>query len=526
MRLLVRLPNRVSEPIFLDRVGESHSTGQGLSLALCDETGSFRAELTVSPSTQGLRFHVAAEGPSPIWLIEWSLSDINLDEVIIPALGGQTLTSDMPAGEQLSFKYPFWWNAQFVLGRATDFDGGLWLRTTDRRPTFKMLRVRKGGGIGFDLTIGIEADAPLQAGPIEGEWYIDSYRGSWEQPVDLHREWMENTFGLLPYAEHPHFPKWARDINLVLEFWGMRKDAGKPAHTFADIEERIRLFAKRHPPKETLLYLPGYAEGGIDSNIPSYDPSDQLGGFEGFKSLVDTAHDLGYRVMIHTNVLGMAYSHPLYADFKRYQVVDVFERPQGWAMDVDGDWLTEPYFAYMNPGEQAWTDLMGETLGRLIDAYKLDAVFLDQTLLAFNVSRGPNFVEGMRRHVEALQSAYPNVLFAGEGLNDIVQSAIPMAQIHGIDSIAGVHGMDDRHVWRKAHPVSVRLFGKSTRFVGHLLTKHPSHPVFKDQEAAYDALGVVPALVCYDAGQSLDLPEVEAILERARAFDRPKTTAT
>ncbi|HUF11035.1 MAG TPA: DUF6259 domain-containing protein [Rhodothermales bacterium] len=526
MRLLLRLPNQVSEPVFLDHLAGSEVLTNELTLTFADESRRFKARLALSAAVDGIRFSITAEGPSPIWMVEWSLPDLRLQEVIIPALGGQVLDSNMPHGEQLSFKYPFWWNAQFVLGKSADFDGGVGLRTLDPKPTFKMLRVRKGSGDRFDLALGIEADAPLRTGRIEGEWFLDVYAGSWENPVDHHRNWMESTFGLVPYAAHPHFPRWAHDINLVLEFWGMRKDAGRPAHTFEEIEDRIASFSKRHPPENTMLYLPGYAEGGIDSRIPSYDPSEGLGGAAAFKSLVDRAHDLGYRVMIHTNVLGMAYSHPLYEKFERYQVVDVFGRRQGWAMDIDGDWLTEPYFAYMNPGERAWTELMTRTLGALIESFGLDAVFLDQTLLAFNVSRGPNFVQGMRRHVEALQAAYPNVLFAGEGLNDIVQPALPVAQIHGIDSVAGVHGIDDRHVWRRAHPVSTRLFGKSTLFVGHLLTKHPSHPIFEDQEAAYRALGVIPALVCYDATQGLDLPEVEAVLERARALKRLETTAT
>jgi hypothetical protein len=198
--------------------------------------------------------------------------------------------------------------------------------------------------------------------------------------------------------------------------------------------------------------------------------------------------------MIHTNVLGMAYSHPRYADFKEHQVVDVFGRPQGWAMDIDGDWLPETFFAYMNPGVVAWSELMGAVLGELIEPFEIDAVFLDQTLLAFNVHQGPNFLVGMREHVSRLQQAYPHVLFAGEGINDYIQPVLPLAQIHGIDSIVGVHGLEGQHSYRRVHPVSAATFGKSTRLAAHLLTKHPSHPLFERQESAYAELDVLPAL--------------------------------
>jgi hypothetical protein len=99
-----------------------------------------------------------------------------------------------------------------------------------------------------------------------------------------------------------------------------------------------------------------------------------------------------------------------------------------------------------------------------------------------------------------------------------VQPALPFAQIHGLDSITGVHGIDSSQSWRKVHPVSVRLFGESTRFAAHLLTKHPSHPMFMNQDTAYTSLGVLPAIVCYDASQPLDHPDIHKVLDRARSI--------
>jgi hypothetical protein len=164
---------------------------------------------------------------------------------------------------------------------------------------------------------------------------------------------------------------------------------------------------------------------------------------------------------------------------------------------------------------------MGDVIGALVETYDLDAVFLDQTLLAFNVSRGPNFLDGMRRHIETIQARFPKVLFAGEGLHEHVLRPLNVAQIHGIDSITGVHGLDETVRWRDAHPVSAHLFSPYTRLLAHLLTKHPSHPVFPKQEAAYARLGVVPAIVCYDRDDRLDIPEVETVLERARSLSQP-----
>lgn len=516
-RLLVRLPGKPSDPIFLRDVTGVDVTETAVRCTLADETGAFRAAFAMTAGPHGLHFEVEVAGPEPMWMVEWMLEGLHLDEVIVPALGGQTLTRAMPAETQVTYKYPFWWNAQFAVG-ATDAAGGVWLRTMRAEPHFQLLRVHRVEEQPnlFGLGLGFEADAPITACTLTAEWYLDGYTGSWEQPAEVHRQWMEQAFSLVPYREHPHFPAWADDVNMILEMWGMRKDQGRPAHTFDDMVERIEAFAALHPPEQTLVYLPGFAEQGIDSNAPDYNPSPMLGGREGLRRLVDRAHALGYRVMVHTNVLAMTYTHPRFPDFEAHQVVDPFGRPQGWGNDMDGDWLHEPYFAYINPGAPAWSELMTTVLGDLIASFDLDGVFLDQTLLAFNTSRGPNFLAGMRRHIEHLQQAYPQVLFAGEGLHELVLPALPMVQIHGLDSITGVHGLEGGGEWRRVHPVSTYVFSPYTKFTAHLLTRHPSSSTFLRQEAAYAQLGIVPALVCYRRSQALDSGELRKMLYRAR----------
>lgn len=511
--VIVRVPSHVSEPAILDNLDEIENSDSGISFCLSDESGSYKACLKLSGTDEGVKFSLRATGPEPLWMAEWRISGLEFDNVIVPALGGQMLTKDMTPDTTLSYKYPFWWNAQFVIGE--NKKGGVWIHTRNSDPRFKLLRVSRAEK-SFGLTLGFEASAPLSSNTLEAEWYVEGYKGSWKHPVDRHRKWLEKEFGLVKAEEHPNFPKWANDINFVLEIWGMRKDTSEPHHTFDEMKERLKEFSLLHDPRETLFYIPGYAEHGIDSHAPDYNPSRYLGGEEKFKELVDFAHELGCRVMIHTNVLAMTFTHPLYPEFKKHQVVDVFNRLQGWAMDIDGDWLSEDYFAYINPGAQQWGDLMVNVLGNLINKFSLDGVFLDQTLLAFNVSRGPDFLEGMRNHIQRLQKAFPHVLFSGEGIHEQVLQALPMAQIHGIDSLADVHGMEGRKRWRKVHPVSSYLFGKYTRLTAHLLTKYPNHQIFKLQENSYKKLGVIPALCLYNKSQKIDIPEVRLMIQRAK----------
>lgn len=511
--LIIRSPLELFEPTLLTNLRSISGNRHGLSMVLTDDSGTSSARLFITSSPDGLKFNCSVSAAKPVWMLEWRISGLNLEKVIIPALGGQVLTSSMPAETTLSYKYPFWWNAQFVIGTAKK--GGIWIRTKDPGPNLKMLRVRKDKE-GFAITYGFEATAPVRSKKFEAEWFVDGFQGSWSGPAGIHRRWMERAFGLTPFIRNPGIPSWMRNINFVLEMWGITKDRPEPLHTFEEMTRRLREFRKLHDPDKTLVYVPGFAMHGIDSRAPDYFPSKHLGGDRGFAKFVKRAHEMGYRVMIHTNVLAMTFTHRLYPKFKKHQVVDVFGREMGWGLDMDGDWLAEPYFAYINPGVKAWGALMEKTIGGLIRKFKLDAVFLDQTLLAFNVSRGPNFLSGMREHVERLSRKFPGVLFAGEGLHEQVIGALPVAQIHGIDSIAEVHAMDGITPWRQAHPVSAEIFGPYTRFTAHLLTKHPSHPMFRLQEKAYGDLGVIPALVLYHHGQAMDSPATRVMVRRAK----------
>ncbi len=517
MEVMVRTPDELSEPVLLSKVSANPGrSGSELSYRLADPTGKFKGALKISQTDYGFGFHLDVTAPKAIWLVEWKITGLLVDSVIVPALGGQVLDKRMPAGATVSYKYPFWWSAQFVIGQTGK--GAILLGSRDPGPDLKMLRVTKAND-GFALTLGFEASGPLRSKSLKADWHLECFQGSWKTAVDRHRDWMEKAFHLQPLSGNLFFPEWAKSVNFVLELWGMRKDRPQPHHTFRQMEERLKAWRKVYSPGHTLVYFPGFAEGGIDSHAPDYNPSPLLGGKKEFKRLVDLAHELGYRVMIHTNALALTYSHRLYPTLKEYQVVDVFGRPQGWALDMDGDWLTEPYFAYMNPGAKAWGDVMEGTLGKLIREFSVDAVFLDQTLLAFNVSKGPNFVSGMRSHIARLQRTFPDILFAGEGMHEQVAGVLPMAQIHGIDSITEVHGLEQKSSWRKAHPVSTYLFGKYTRYVAHLLTKHPSNPIFDLQEEAYARLGVIPALCLYDNDQPMDTTKVRKMIRRARRLE-------
>lgn len=512
---VIRTYDAVSDPVILEEISSFGINGNSVVLKFADKKNNYKAEINFSSIGNAVKAKIKIEAPKPVWLSEWNLTGFDFEEILVPALGGQSISKDMPVNKTLSYKYPFWWNSQFVIGKTNT--GGLIFRSEDTEPNFKLLRIKRNKS-SFGITIGFEAQAAVKSNLIEAEFYLEGFQGDWKKGVDIHKKWMKENFKLVPYKEHPHYPEWMNNINFILEPWAAKKGS-KVFHTFDQIIERLHKWKELHDPAQTLLYIPGFAQNGVDSNAPNYNPSEQCGGDEKFKKLVDTAHELGYKVMIHTNILAMTFCHPLYEEYKKFATVDPWGRELTWGLDLDGDWLTEPYFLYINPGYKEWGDLMTKVLGELIEKFQLDAVFIDQTLLAFNTSKGPNFIKGMHDHIRRLQEEFPNILFAGEGINEHVLPRLPVVQIHGIDSIAEVHGMDDQVPWRKVHPVSSYLFGEFTRFAAHLLTQHPSSPMFKLQEEAYERLNVIPSLSLYGYEQEMDIPETRKMIERAKKLN-------
>lgn len=511
---IIRTPDALSDPVFLRHFDELQFDGDSLSYKLLDETGKYSVIFNIVPDDNNLKIRMNITSPVPLWLVEWKLSGFDFNEIIIPALGGQSLSDNMPEGIGLSYKYPFWWNSQFAIGMKDS--EGMIIYSKDSKPELKLFRIGREND-SFAVTFGFEAPAPLNSNTLDAEFYMMGFEGDWKKGVEIYRPFLEESFKPLQYKNHPGFPDWVNDINFVLELWGARKSF-TPGHTFAQMIDRLEQWKTLYPPSNTLVYLAGFAENGIDSHAPDYNPSEQCGGKDEFRKLMDAAHHMGYRIMLHTNVLAMTFTHRLYKNFRKFQVIDPFGREQTWGLDADGDWLTEPYFAYINTGYKEWGDLMEKVLGELIELYNADAVFLDQTLLAFNVSKGPNFLTGMRNHIKRMQDKFPGILFAGEGLHEQNVAVLPFAQIHGIDSLTEIHGMEGQVPWRKAHPVSTYLFGKYTKFTGHLLTRHPSNPMFNFQESAYAELGVIPVLSVYNSEQEIDLPEVHKMIDRARSL--------
>jgi hypothetical protein len=409
-------------------------------------------------------------------------------------------------------------SAQFVL--VENPEETICIRSDECPPRFKRFWFyRVGDGIEVHLYSeenacqrGTEYTAP--------QWHIDRV-ASYREAVDAYVTWMEGAFGLVPFDERPDVPDWLREIALVTILHGVSSD-GKMCHNFAEMEARLHELAAVFPPERTLVKLLGY-EGRVDYYLPDNLPGAELGGHEGFARFMSTAHRLGFKVLLHLNVWGMAFDHPLYPQMRAHQIYDNTGWPAQWGVDYDKDETLEATFAYISPDTPEFREVLIECVRRLVDTYAPDALHMDQSAFPINDLRH-NHLRGVGVLFQELKEAFPDVLFTGEGASEWVAGLYPLSSGMG-------------YVWGGADIVDdifLRTIGRYMRCYAHSASMPPeprrgvwtfphmrlwwSEIKFRDLEALHERLGVIPTLVMTDKRIEMDGKLVQLVLERARRW--------
>ncbi|MFW5866920.1 MAG: hypothetical protein ACOCX2_03825, partial [Armatimonadota bacterium] len=112
--------------------------------------------------------------------------------------------------------------------------------------------------------------------------------------IDAQMAHAERAFGLQPWETRPDVPDWAREISFVASIHMMHW-SGYVFNTYDDALEVLRWVCERIEGKRVFAYLPGW-EGRYYWQYGHYRPHERLGGEEGFRRLVEGAHELGARV--------------------------------------------------------------------------------------------------------------------------------------------------------------------------------------------------------------------------------------
>ena len=414
--------------------------------------------------------------------------DINSVDLILPVRGGQVITASTPL-EWKRYWYPGGWEAQLAILQGER--GGFFVRGTDKTFQFKQLKWKKNSE---ELVLGFQThnQAPWDTlSTIQSVvWRFNTYAGDYRVPAQIYRNWMEATFEPWRLSD---MPQWVEDIGLVM----MVRHWSQSIKVLSQLAEQI-------DPSKTLLYVVLWRKDGYDQNYPDYTPR------EGFGHFIKAVRDMGYRVMLHTNMVGISPYHPLYPEFQAYQFRDPWTGGlRGWFWDQPDDVSRH---AWINPASSKFRSLFVSRLKEVWEAYPVDAFHLDISHVVINDANG--LIEGLNSGQgnvlmhKRLAAAMPGVVFSGEHLHEVTFFRESFAQRGKLKPGS------------TSHPISAFLFSPYTRLYGHLgmpdlSTRAEEYQMFLD---SYKSWGVLPTLRDTDLYQEPYGPLTQQVLSIARRW--------
>jgi len=480
-----------------------------------------RADLTLELGSRrgGFSWKCLVKGFKAINGVRASIRSIPAGKVILPIPAGVEVELE----DEGSFSTPLNF-ARFAIFECEDKT--LWVHCMDT--LFKPSRIWiSRSGEQMILDIFSEELAKDRSTTFESPLWVLEEVSEWKEAVDKYRMWMENAYCLKTYEERGDVPEWAKAIALYVNIYA-HSYTNRVHYSFSDIRNILAELAKRFRAGNTLVYIAGW-DGRIDMTYPEYEPSEEVGGSEGLKKLVDKAHELGFRVMLHFNMWGVDYKSPFYEKFKEHQVEDSEGRSLGWDADHNKDGIRERLFAYVSPDYDGFRNLLVEKISSIMNRFGIDAIHLDQTAAYVNDPKH-DISLGFRKLVREIKDRFPQVLVEGEGINELTVGLVPIY-----------------HVWirgERPHPVFKELFNPYSRPVGHMDMPSLAYPKrYRRIQKLYDTLNLVPSLgldsqypeaVGAGLGEPRPIPSLDSeealltfqkarkYLKRIRAEDYPK----
>ncbi len=437
--------------------------------------GQNRIRLLIGIDARSGDLLIEQEGTSDtagVYGIQWGCGNLNVRnlDLILPAEGGQIINTMSPFTSR-SFNYPGSWEVQLAILQGEQ--GGFSVRGADETFQFKVLHYEKyieSFALGFETQNQAPFDALTSAKSVV--WRLNTYSGDWCVPARQYREWMEQTFKPWRLDE---MPAWVGEIGLVVTYIDPGLDVG--------ILDKL---AEQVDPAKTLLYLNQWRRDDYDVNYPDYTAKPEFGRF------VEAAHQHGFRVMPHANLVGVSTYHPLYAEFQEFQ----FRDP--WNGNLVGWWWerTESAgrHAFINLANSTFRKILLQQLKNVWEKYKVDAFHLDVSHFVINDANGLierlNAGQGNVLAHEELAEAMPGVIFSGEHLHEVTFFRESFAQRWKLPPLW------DPTPRGTPHPISVFLFSPYTLPYGYLGLPNPdgSPPLYQEYLDAYENWGVLPTL--------------------------------
>ncbi|RKU15946.1 hypothetical protein C6503_13285 [Candidatus Poribacteria bacterium] len=391
--------------------------------------------------------------------VTWGCGYLNNQQIdiILPANGGEIIdvSSEIRDG---GGGYPAdGWEAQLAILQGAG--GGFFVRSTDTTYRFKGVGYRRAAEH-FGISFQTDNPAPFRDKHeiTSVEWRLNAYRGDWQVPAEIYRDWMETTF----QPKQP--PAWVKDLELVIY----------APYNPLDPSILPRL-AEHANPSTTLLYLIGWADPtqGLE---PDYIPDPE------FDDYLKAAHSYGFRVMPRITFHGCSPNSPLYPEFEKYQ----FRHPiRGHKLGYRFNDPTYDYpTAYINPASKAFRNYLVEEMKKLYETYPIDALHLDINTSVINNPpiNGLTPAQGNVLLHQELAQAMPGIVLGGENLHEVTFPHVNLAQRW------------NRHN-KQPHPISSFLFSTWTIPYGFHVPNPDGEPEnYQQFQEAYVVWGVLPTI--------------------------------
>ena len=492
------------------RRNDGHVWTDEISLTAVRKVAPLKVELVFQQKQNEIRLFITVDERTGDLLIEQEgISDTagvygiqlgcgNLDvknlDLILPAEGGQIIDT-VSSITSKSFGYPGEWEVQLAIIQGKQ--GGFFVRGADETFQFKALHYEKdidGFALGFETQNQAPFDALMSAQSIT--WRLNTYAGNWHVPARQYRDWMEQTFKPWRLSD---MPTWVEEIGLVLI-------CGLDMKVLDTLAEQI-------DPAKTLLYVIGWRKDGYDQNYPDYTAKPEFGKF------VETAHQYGFRVMPHTNLMGVSEYHRFYAKFQKFQFRDPWNgKSKGWRWEE----IDNPKrHAFINLASSEFRKLFIQQLKEVWEEYRVDAFHLDISHAVVNDANG--LIEGLNAGQgnvlmhEELADAMPGIVFSGESLHEVTFFRESFAQRW---SLPPQWDLTPRGT---PHPISAFLFSSYTLPYGYLgLPNADSDPsLYQAYLDSYESWGVLPTLrLGSPAELTFDRVETHKFLAIAKAWQQ------
>jgi hypothetical protein len=255
------------------------------------------------------------------------------------------------------------------------------------------------------------------------EWILDP-RGDHEAAINEWYQMLEEERGLCTWNERNDVPDWSRKVGLVLnmhcEGW-----TGYVFNTFDRQLEILKWFAERIDGSQVMPFLAGWA-GRYYWDDPLYEPSEQCGGRDGLKRLVDGAHELGMHVVPMFSLISsnLQNTRKLGLEDAVCRTVYGIEELCNWT-GWDEDLLNDPIWHALNVGNDKFREHLFGRITDITDTFGMDGCMLDISLWLPR-DPGHDLFAGLVRLVGDLRARYDDYLVWGENGTDVHLPLLPV----------------------------------------------------------------------------------------------------